>query len=319
MVFCTKNHKEDNMSTNEGNVIHAINVSEGCNTKCENCEKYYDCDLSYKEIFQQKGILRIIKENLSNVKHKVIILGGKGGVGKSMLAANVAVALVQRGKKVCVLDQVYDCPAIPMMLGIPDDARLMIGNKGLIPYKSKWGLDVISTGLIMDQDDVIIWFHDMKRNATEELLGAVDYGDTEYLIADIPTGTSSETVNILKYLPDVSASIVVTVPSGVAQNVARKSLYILDRAKVPITGVVENMSDTTCPSCGTPVSLMSTGAGERMAEEEGVPFLAKIPSSHKVSTSLDDGEPFVLKYPDSEETEAINKIVDGIIRACEGN
>ena len=307
------------MTVEERTIIKGMNIDDSCNTKCENCEKYFECELNYKVIFQKKGILSMIKENLRGVKYKVIVLGGKGGVGKSMVTVNIAAALAQRGKRVCILDQVYDCPAIPMMLGVPEKARLMIGKKGLIPYESKWGVKVVSTGLILDRDEVIIWFHDMKRNATEEFLCAVDYGDTEYLIADIPTGTSSETVNILKYLPDINASIVVTVPSGVSQNVARKCIYILNKAKVPIAGVVENFSDTKCAYCGTPVSLISTGAGERMAREEGVPFLAKIPASQKVSMTLDDGEPFVIKYPDSDESKGIMNVVDAVIRHCGGN
>jgi ATP-binding protein involved in chromosome partitioning len=125
-------------------------------------------------------------------------------------------------------------------------------------------------------------------------------------------------VNILKYIPDIKGSFVVTVPSGVSQNVARKCIYILNKAKVPITGVVENMSDTVCPSCNSPVSLISTGAGENMAKLEGVAFLAKIPMSQRVSISLDAGEPFVLKYPDSPEAAGVNKAVDALIKACEG-
>jgi len=299
--------------------LKKLNIAEGCNAKCEDCERYFECDLPLKELFKQKGILSLIRENLKNVKYKIVVLGGKGGVGKSMLAVNVAAGLAKRGKKVTLLDQVYDCPAVPMMLGVPDNARLMIGDRGLIPYESKWGIKVVSTGLILDRDEVIIWFHEMKRNATEELLASVDYGDTEYLIADIPAGTSSETVNILKYMPDITGSLVITVPSGVSQNVARKCIYILRKAGVPIIGVVENMSDTSCPACKTPVSIISSGAGERMSREEGVPFLSKIPLSMRVSTSLDDGEPFVMKYPNSEEAKAMDVVVDAVIKHCEGD
>lgn len=298
--------------------LRNINITEGCNRKCEDCERYFECDLSFKELFQTKGILAMIRENLKNVKHKVVVLGGKGGVGKSMVATNLAAALAQKGRKVCVLDQVYDCPAIPMMLGVPGSARLMIGDSGLIPYESKWGIKVVSTGLILDQDEVIIWFHDMKRNATEELLCSVDYEGIDYLVADIPTGTSSETVNILKYMPDIGSSLVVTVPSGVSQNVARKCIYILKKAGVPITGVVENMSDTTCPHCDTPVAVISSGAGERMASDEGVSFLGKIPMSLKVSTTLDDGWPFVIRYPDSREAQTMFNVADAVIKQCEG-
>ncbi len=168
--------------------------------------------------------------------------------------------------------------------------------KGTYTYESKWGVGVVSTGLVLAKDDVIIWFHEMKRNATEELLAAVDYGEIDYLIADIPAGTSSETVNILKYLPDITGALLITVPSGVSQNVARKCIYITRQAKVPMIGVVENMSDTKCPNCRAPISIISQGAGQKMSEEEGVPFLTKIQISMTVSESLDDGDPFVVKY-----------------------
>jgi len=298
--------------------LREINVTEGCNRKCEDCEKYFECDLAFKQFFKQKGILSMIRNNLSNIKYKVVVLGGKGGVGKSMAAVNLAAGLTKKGKKVTILDQVYDCPAIPLMLGVPEEARLMIGDKGLVPYQSKWGVRVVSTGLILDIDEVIIWYHDMKRNATEELLAAVDYGDTEYLISDIPAGTSSETVNILKYIPDMSGGLVITVPSGVSQNVARKCIYILRMANIPIIGVIENMSDTYCPNCKATASIIGSGAGERMAQEEGIAMLGKIPLSLVVSTTLDDGEPFIFKYPDTEEAKTFERVTDAVIKHCEG-
>lgn len=299
--------------------LKELNITIGCSGKCEDCERYYECDLPLKEVFQNKGILSMIRKNLKGVKYKVTVLGGKGGVGKSMLAVNVAAALAKRGKKVCILDQVYDCPAIPLMLGIGEDARLVIGDKGLVPYESKWGIKVVSTGLILDADEVIIWYHDMKRNATEELLASVDYSNIDYLICDIPTGTSSETVNILKYLPDISGALVTTVPSGVSQNVVRKCIYILRIAGVPIIGVVENMSDTACPHCHTPVSIISSGAGETMSKQENVPFLGKMPLSTIVSETLDEGIPFVFKYPDSAETKVLEQIADAVTAHCKDN
>lgn len=299
--------------------LKQLNVAEGCNRRCEDCERYFECGLPARELFQQKGILSLIRENLETVKYRIVILGGKGGVGKSMLAVNVAAALARRGKRVALLDQVYDCPATPMMLGVPEDARLMIGGKGLIPYEGKWGVRVISTGLILDRDEVIIWFHEMKRNATEELLAAVDYGDTEYLIADIPAGTSSETVNILKYMPDVTGVLLITAPSRVSHNVVRKCIYMLRSASIPIIGVVENMSDTACPSCGERASIISSGAGERISREEEIPLLAQLPLSIRVSTSLDDGEPFVIKYPDSAEAGIMDGVVNAVVEHCEAS
>jgi ATP-binding protein involved in chromosome partitioning len=295
-----------------------LNVGKACNSKCDSCERYFECDLPRKELFKKKGIIGFIEENLKNVKHKVLSLGGKGGVGKSMVAVNLATELAKRGRTVCVLDQCYDCPAIPMMFGIPDDYKMYITDVGLEPAETIYGPKVISTGLILDPDEVIVWFSDMKRNATEELLSSVDYGKIDYLVCDIATGTSSETVNILKYLPRTDGALVVTVPSSVSQNVARKCIYILNHAGVPYLGVVENMSDSICPVCGTPVSIIAKGAGERMAKEEGVDFLGRIPVSDKVATTLDDGVPFVVRYPDSIETKAIIEITDAVIKKCEG-
>lgn len=295
-----------------------INVQESCDGKCDGCETFFECDLPRKEVFKEKGILKFIEKNLSNVKHKILVLGGKGGVGKSMVSVNIATALAKKGKKVCVLDQCYDCPAIPMMMGIPYDYKLYITDKGLESAESAYGPKVVSTGLILDQDEVIVWFSDMKRNATEELLSTVNYGELDYLVCDIATGTSAETVNILKYMPRTDGAIVVTVPSSVSQNVARKCLYILKKAAVPCLGVVENMSESHCPGCGAPVNVIAKGAGERMALEVGVPFLGKIPVSENVAISLDDGVPFVVRNPESIEAKTIMDITDVIIKRCEG-
>jgi len=297
--------------------VKRITVQGECTGKCESCEKYFDCILPLKETFQKKGILRMIQENLKDVKHKVIVLGGKGGVGKSMLAVNLAAGLVAQGKTVCILDQVYDCPAVPMMTGAPEDAKLRIGAKGLVPYEAYPGLKIMSTGLILKTTDVIIWYHDMKRNATEELLAATDYGELDYLILDIPAGTSSETVNALKYLPDLDGGVVVTVGSEVSQNVARKCIYILNKANIPVIGVVENMSEAHCSACGRSIAPIQGGAGKRMAQSEGVPFLGNIPVSEMISRSLDEGKPFVMSHPDSEESKTIMRASKAVIDFCE--
>ena len=296
--------------------IKELIVTTSCSGKCESCERYFDCNLPRKETFKQKGILTFIQRNLEHIKHKVAILGGKGGVGKSMLAVNLAVGLSKRGKKVCIVDQSYDCPAIPMMMGIPQDYRLRYED-GFIPAETKYGPKVISTGLILDPDEIIIWFSEMKRNATEEILACTKFGELDYLVFDIPTGTSAETINVLKYLPDLDGGIVVTVPSSVSQNVARKCIYVLRKAGIPVIGVVENMSDTYCPKCGKLLNIISKDAGRIMSEQEGCNFLGKIPLLKEMSKSLDEGHPFVDKYPDHEVTKTLMNIADAVISFCE--
>lgn len=298
--------------------IRTLNVYAGCDGRCENCERFFECKAPARERFSKKGVFASIEENTKSLKYKIAVLGGKGGVGKSMLAVNLAAALAIRGRKVCILDQVYDCPAIPVMTGIPEGAKFMIGDNGMIPVESPHhGVKVVSTGLVMDRDDAIIWFHDMKRNATEELLSSVDYGNIDYLVIDVPAGTSSETVNVLKYVPNLNGALVITVPSEVSQNVARKCIYVLRKAGIPIIGVVENMAEASCPHCGSKSAIIQSGAGERMAAREGIPYLGKVPISYEMSLSLDEGEPFVVRYPGKEETKLFLKIADTVINQCE--
>jgi ATP-binding protein involved in chromosome partitioning len=270
-----------------------INVDTSCSFDCANCERYFECDWPQKNNFLKHGFLPMAKENLKNIKRKILILGGKGGVGKSMLATNLAVALAMMGKKVCVLDQNYDCPAVPIMLGV-EDKKIKSGNNGFIPVEGVKGVKVVSMGLILSPDEIIIWFHDSKRVATEEFLTNVDYGELDYLILDIPAGTSSETVNVMKLIPDMDGSIVITVPSHVSQNVAKRAVLISQQANVPVLGIIENMGEFTCPDCGDSVSVLQSGGGKRLAEMMEVEYWGSIPMDLKVSSSLDLGNPFVV-------------------------
>ncbi|MDT3699770.1 MAG: ATP-binding protein [Thermincola sp.] len=270
-----------------------INVDTSCSYDCANCERYFECKWPQKEDFLKHGFYPLAKENLKNVKRKILVLGGKGGVGKSMLATNLAAALAKLGKKVCVLDQNYDCPAVPIMLGV-EGKKLKTGENGFIPVVGAGGVKVVSMGLILSQDEIIIWFHDSKRAATEEFLTNVDFGELDYLIFDIPAGTSSETVNVMKLIPDMDGSIVITVPSEVSQNVAKRAILVSQQAGVPVLGVIENMGSFTCPDCGEVVGILQSGGGQKLASDMGMEYWGSIPMDLEVSSSLDHGNPFVL-------------------------
>lgn len=293
--------------------LESINIDMACNFDCGNCERFFDCTLPQKEQFQKRGFLPMAKENMKTIKRKILVLGGKGGVGKSMLAVNLAAALHEKGKKVCVLDQSYDVPAVPVMLGVADQ-KMKVGPKGLIPVEPYPGFKVVSMGLVLDESQFIIWFSDSKRVATEEFLTYVDYGDVDYLVIDIPAGTSSETVNVLKLIPDMDCSVVITVPSEVSQNVAKRAILISEKANVPVIGVVENMGPFVCPHCGESGAILQSGGGESLAKKMKVQYMGSIPSDPRVSSSLDSGKPFVTFDKDLAATKVIMNVADAIIK-----
>ncbi len=290
--------------------IKAINVDMSCDANCGECERYFDCTSTEKKSWVG-GRLEQSREAMGKIKHKILVLGGKGGVGKTIAAVNLAAALAAKGKKVSILDQNFDGPCIPKMLGL-EGKRLTMGEKGILPLVGPLGIQVVSMGLILGEDEVLTWFHDMKRNAVEEFVSHVEYGERDYLIVDVPAGTSSETVNVIKYIPDMDGCVVLTVPSIVSQGVARKATILAQKAKVRVFGVLENMSGFVCSKCNERVDILQSGGGEMLAQELGIPFLGKIPLDSKIAHSSDEGIPFVIKYPDSLSARVIMDVAERI-------
>jgi ATP-binding protein involved in chromosome partitioning len=295
----------------EGRVIKKINIDMKCDRICAECEKYFDCNLPDKEHHLSHGRMQKVQENLAGVKHKVMVMGGKGGVGKTMLTVNFAAALAKMGRKVSILDQVFDCPCVPKMLGMEKE-RMKLGENGLIPGVGPYEMQVVSMGLILLEDESITWFHDMKRNAMEEFLTTVSYGVRDYLVIDVPAGTSADTVYPLQYIPDLEGALVVTIPSDVSQGVAYRAIQLCKKAGKKVFGVIENMSDFTCTKCHRKVEILQSGGGEALARNTGVPFLGKIPMDYRVADSNDRGVPFVMEHPDFEGTKTIERCAESI-------
>jgi len=306
----TLNKVKETMASEEREII-AINVDLTCDEKCEECEKFFDCKNPKKwEIYKRRRMARA-REVMRNIRWKIAVASGKGGVGKSFVTANLAAAWAMKGYKVSVLDHDFDGPCIPKLLGMTGK-RLTLSEKGIVPATGPLGITVVSMGLIMGGDEVLTWFHDMRRSATEEFLAHVDWGQRDILLVDLPPGTSSDAVNLLQYIPDLAGVVVVTVPTDVSQGVARKTILLAAKAGTRIFGVVENMSGYVCPKCGEVSYVFLKGGGERIAEELGVPFLGAIPLDQKISEASDRGVPFVYAYPETPGAKVFFSIRDKI-------
>ncbi len=289
-----------------------INIMMKCDYKCEDCEKFFECNDPMKEkMFRRRRMVGAIKK-MRGIKHKIAISAGKGGVGKSLLSTNLATAFAMMGRKVTILDQDLDGSTIPKMLGIQGKEALRYGSKGLIPATDHLGLgmQIVSLGLIYP-DEVITLFHQMRRGITEEFVANVDYGERDWLVVDLPPGTSSDACNLLQYIPDLDGTIVITVSPKVAQLAARKATLLAAKAGSRVLGIVENMSGYLC-ECGTVLNLLLEGGGESLAKELGVPFLGKIPLDAEISGTGDEGIPYVYKHPDSPISKRIMEIAEKV-------
>ena len=289
--------------------ILKMNVDNSCDFVCEACSRYFGCTLEEKVDINDRGRMDIAAQKMAQIKYKIAVLSGKGGVGKTTTATNLAVSLQTRGNSVCILDSDFDSPSVPRMMGVKD-VRLRAGRNGILPVETQYGVTAMSVGFIIEEAEVVTWFHDMRRAATEEFCANVAYGELDYLIIDLPAGTGTETVSVMQYIRDMSGAIVVTMASEVAQATARRAATLCRDAGVPVIGVIENMSGFDCPNCGHNTAVLRSGGGENLSDELNVPFLGRVPLHHTVATGSDEGKPFVLSAPDSEAAVAVRSVVD---------
>ena len=295
----------------EGKAVLKLNIDFGCDFKCESCEKFFDCDHPEKMKIYNRRRMSLAKKTMAKIKHKIAVVGGKGGTGKSTMSCNLTMALAMMGYKVSILDQDLDGASVPKMFGVMGK-RLQIGPKGIVPVKALNGVEVISMGFVQEENEVITMFHEMRRGTTEEFLAHVDYGERDYLIIDLPPGTSSDSVNLLQYIPDLDGVVVVTVPPRVSQIAARKAILLAQKAGANVLGVVENMSGYICPDCGEQYDIMLAGGGEKLARDTGVPFLCRIPLHPELSEACDAGIPYVYKYPDNPASKIVRELAKTI-------
>ncbi|MBK5190804.1 MAG: Mrp/NBP35 family ATP-binding protein [Methanosarcinales archaeon] len=258
-----------------------------------------------------------VEASMAKVKHKIMVMSGKGGVGKTTVAANLAFALGMRGLDVGLMDADIHGPDIPMILGI-EDKRPEISGEKISPIAVTPRLKAMSIGfLISDRDSPIIWRGPMKMNAIRQFLSDVDWGELDYLVVDLPPGTGDEPLSVVQLIKKVDGAIIVTTPQDLALLDSRKAVNFSGVLKVPVIGIVENMSGFVCPHCGKEVNIFKYGGGERAASELGVPFLGRVPLDPQMVEAADSGTPFVMQK-ESKVKEAFEHIVENVRAFVEG-
>lgn len=268
---------------------------------------------------QQEQLLdTAIRENMDRIKHKIIIMSGKGGVGKSTVATNLAFGLALAGFKIGLLDTDIHGPSLGKMLGIEGQfVRPSEKSPGLLPIEVK-GIKVITmASLLQDADAPVIWRGPLKMGAIKQFLGEIEWGELDYLIIDSPPGTGDEPLSVCQLIPEADGSVIVTTPQDVALIDSRKAVRFSQALRIPVLGIVENMSGFNCPHCGQPIDLFKVGGGERAAYSLGVPFLGRIPIDPKIVDSGDEGFAFIYDYAKAPAGAAMQEIVNKIIAETE--
>lgn len=260
-----------------------------------------------------------IKQRMSKIKHKIAIISGKGGVGKSLVTVNLAIGLARNGRKgkIAILDADLTGPCIPKMMGLKG-LKMEMGSDGILPTKGSGDIGVVSMDFLLPSDDApVIWRGPLKMGAIRQFLEEVAWGDLDYLLVDLPPGTGDESLSILQLLPEMDGVIIVTIPSEVSQAVVKKAVTFARKMNVPILGIVENMSGMVCPHCGELIDVFSKGGGAKVSDEMDVELLGSIPLDPQVAADSDDGVPFIVKHPESPASKEFTQIIKKIEKKVE--
>jgi ATP-binding protein involved in chromosome partitioning len=251
-----------------------------------------------------------VTEHLGKIRYKIMVMSGKGGVGKSTVAVNCAAVLAMEGMRVGILDADIHGPNVPKMWGA-DWKPLQSEGEGIRPIEVLPNVKLISMGFLLpNPDSPVVWRGPIKHTAIKQFLGDVEWGDLDFLIVDLPPGTGDEPLSVAHLINGVDGSIIVTTPQDVALLDSRKSVNFSRLLNVPVIGIVENMSGLKCPECGHLIPLFKIGGGEKAAKDLKVPFLGRIPIDPEVVQKSDSGTPYVVSYPDSEVTNAFKAIAE---------
>ncbi len=250
-----------------------------------------------------------LQKRLNQIKHKLLVMSGKGGVGKSTVAVNLAVSLSLQNKRIGLLDLDIHGPSIPVMLGV-ENVKARTGDNGMLPVEVE-GIKIMSLGFLLQKpDDAIIWRGPLKMKVISQFLEEVEWGELDYLIIDSPPGTGDEPLSICQLIKHLDGAIVVTTPQKVAEIDVRKSISFCNILQIPVIGIIENNSGYLCPGCGRLTKILGSGAGMRISEEMNVPYLGAIPIDPAIAEAGDAGKPYIKYYLNSPSYKTMKDIVD---------
>jgi ATP-binding protein involved in chromosome partitioning len=256
-----------------------------------------------------------LKTKLGKIKHKIAVISGKGGVGKSTVTVNLAAAFAAQGHpgKVGVLDADIHGPCVPKMLGLKGQ-KLVGGPAGIIfPVTGQLGIKVVSMDFLLPNDEApVIWRGPLKMRVIQQFLSDIAWGELDFLFIDLPPGTGDEPLSVMQLVPDIDGVIIVTMPSEVSQAVVKKAVTFAKQIGVPVIGIIENMSGFVCPECGAKLDIFKTGGGKTIAQDLSVPYLGKIPIDPAICVNSDSGTPFVAEKTVSPTIKAFAEIITKI-------
>ena len=287
-------------------------------TQGENCETCVKTSCPAKKAMPDENDQaykerQLLNQRLCRIQHKIIVLSGKGGVGKSSVAVNLAAALSIAGKKTGLMDIDVHGPSIPKLLNLNGSA-IRVKDNVIYPVAYDTNLKIMSVGLLInDPDQAVIWRGPMKHGIIKQFIRDVDWGDLDYLVIDSPPGTGDEPLSIAQLIPNADGALIVTTPQEVAIDDVRRSIKFCEKVDLNILGIIENMSGFVCPHCHEVTEVFASGGGEKLAKETGVPFLGRIPLDPNMVISGDQGTPFVSRFKDSKTAEAFQKIVEPLL------
>ncbi len=284
---------------------------ENCAQECEGCPSAATCETA-------KGkATGLPKKADIDVRHVILVLSGKGGVGKSTVSVNLAFALAAHGYKTGLMDLDIHGPNIPKMLGVESQRLTTLGNM-IEPIRVTGNLSVISMGFLLpDTSTPVIWRGPMKMTAISQFLSEVDWGPLDFLVVDLPPGTGDEALSIIQLAPNVRGAVIVTTPQDVATMDARKAAKFVERLGIPVIGIVENMSGLVCPHCKEEIDLFGTGGGKNIAEDLGVRFLGSIPLDPELRKAGDEGRPFIIRNKDNATWKAVDHVMEELVKEVE--